>query len=127
MKKFLLFAPILLWLAACGMLATPTPTDSGITGKALIGPICPVVIEGQDCPDRPYQATITVNSLEGRKIVQFQTDEEGNFTVPLAPGEYILHPETPPDKPLPRAEEQRFTVKLGEYTRLNVLYDSGIR
>lgn len=127
MYRIILLAPIVLLMVACGALARPTPTDSGITGQALIGPVCPVVIEGQDCSDHPYQAIITVNSLEGKKIVQFQTDEEGNFYVPLAPGEYILHPESPQDQPLPFAEEQRFTVLPGEYTTLTVLYDSGIR
>jgi hypothetical protein len=127
MYKIILLAPIVLLTVACGTLATPAPTDSGITGQALVGPMCPVMIEGQDCPDQPYQATITVNSLEGGKIVQFQTDEQGNFNVPLPPGEYILHPETPQDMPLPFAEEQRFTVLPGEFTRLIVLYDSGIR
>ena len=127
MNKKILLAPIVLLVLACGLFATPTPTDSGITGKVLLGPVCPVMIEGQDCPDQPYQATLTVNSLEGRKIVQFQSDEEGNFNVPLPPGEYILHPETPEGAPLPYAEEQRFTVLPGEFTRLIVQYDSGIR
>ena len=95
MNKKTLLAPIVLLALACGWFATPTPTDSGIAGKALVGPMCPVMIEGQECPDQPYQATITVNSLDGKKIVQFQTNEQGNFNVPLAPGEYILHPETP--------------------------------
>jgi hypothetical protein len=85
------------------------------------------MFEGQECPDQPYQATITVNSPEGRKIVQFQTDEDGNFTIPLAPGEYILIPEPPEGKPFPFADEQSFVVLPGEYTRLIVLYDSGIR
>jgi hypothetical protein len=127
MNKKILLAPIVLLTLACGLFATPTPTDSGITGKVLVGPMCPVMIEGQECPDQPYQATLTVNNLEGREIVQFQTDEQGNFSVSLAPGEYILHPETPKDAPLPFAEEQRFTVREGVYTRLTVQYDSGIR
>jgi len=127
MNKKILLAPVLLLTLACGLFATPTPNDSGITGKALVGPMCPVVREGEECPDQPLQATITVNNLEGRKIVQFQTDEQGNFKVPLAPGEYILHPEPPEGKPLPFAAEQHFTVKPGEFTRLTVTYDSGIR
>jgi hypothetical protein len=125
--KIFLIAPIVLSLLSCGGLGTLTPTDSGITGQALVGPVCPVVIEEKDCSDQPYQATITVNSLEGGEIVRFQTDEDGNFHVPLPPGKYILHPETPPDMPLPFGEEQRFTVLPGAYTRLIVLYDSGIR
>ena len=127
MNKKILLAPIVLLTLACGLLTTPTPTNSGVTGKALIGPMCPVMIEGQDCPDQPYQATITINNLDGRKVVQLQTDEQGNFNIPLAPGEYILHPETPPGQTFPFAEEQQFTVMPSEYTRLVVTYDSGIR
>lgn len=125
-KKFPLIFFVLLTLA-CGLFTKPAPRDSGITGKVLLGPICPVAIEGQECPDQPYQATLTVRSSDGRRILQFQTDEEGNFTIPLAPGEYILHPETPPGAPLPYADEQQFTVLPSEFTRLTVLYDSGIR
>ena len=127
MNKMILLASIVLLTTACNLQVTPTPVNSGITGKVTVGPMCPVMIEGQDCPDQPYQATITVNNPEGKKIVQFQTDEEGNFKIPLSPGEYILHPETPEGKPLPFAGEQKFTVLPGEFTRINVLYDSGIR
>jgi hypothetical protein len=126
-NKKILLAPIVLISLACDLFATPTPTTSGITGKALVGPMCPVMREGEECPDQPYQATITVNSIEGRRIVQFQTDEQGNFNIPLAPGEYILHPETPEGVPFPFADEQRFVILPGEFTRIIVLYDSGIR
>ena len=127
MKKRILLLPIVLLTLACGLFVTPVPADSGIAGKVLVGPMCPVMIEGQECPDQPYQATLTVKSLDGRQIIQFQTDEQGSFSIPLAPGEYILHPETPDDAPLPYADEQRFIIAPGEYTRLIVQYDSGIR
>ena len=127
MNKKIFLAPIVLLTLACSLFATPMPIDSGITGKVLLGPICPVMIEGQECPNQPYQATITVNSLGNREIIQFQTDEQGNFKVPLAPGNFILHPEPPKGAPFPFATEQQFTVKPGEFTRLTVTYDSGIR
>ena len=127
MDKFFLSVLIVLFLTACGLFAAPIQVESGITGKVLVGPMCPVMIEGQDCPDQPYQATLTVTSLDGRKVAQFETDKDGNFNLPLAPGEYILHPESPQGMPLPFAEEQSFTVSPGEYTRLIVSYDSGIR
>ena len=103
----------------------PTPTDSGIEGQVLIGPICPVVQEGQECPDQPYQATLTVNSREGRKIVQIQTDKDGKFRIPLPPEEYVLHPESP--NVMPFASEQSLTVEAGRFTEIIVNYDSGIR
>jgi len=114
---------MILFLSTCSI--DPTPTDSGIEGQVLIGPMCPVVQEGQECPDQPYQATLTVNRLNGRKIVQFQSDEQGRFKIPLAPGEYILHPESP--NVMQSASEQTFFVEAGKFTQIIVNYDSGIR
>jgi len=120
--KFVLGVLILI-LATCS--TKPQPLDSGIEGRVFIGPMCPVVQVGQECPDQPYQAVLTVNSPEGEKIVQAQTDEEGRFRIPLKPGRYILHPESPNNYPF--ADEQSFTVEEGEYTQVTVNYDSGIR
>ncbi len=103
----------------------PGPTDSGVEGQVLIGPMCPVVQAGQECPDQPYQATLTVNSPTGERIVQVQTGEDGTFRIPLRPGEYILHPESP--NAMPFAQEQPFTVEEGRFTQMTVSYDSGIR
>ncbi len=114
---------MILLLSTCSI--NPAPTDSGIEGQALIGPACPIVQEGQVCPDQPYQATLTVNSLNGGKIAQVQTDEQGRFKIPLAPGQYILHPESP--NTMPHASEQTFVVEAGKFTQIIVNYDSGIR
>jgi hypothetical protein len=121
--KFLIGVLILV-LATCSIYS-PTPRGSGIEGQVLLGPMCPVVQPGQECPDQPYQATLTVNSLNGLQIAQFQTDEQGRFRVPLVPGEYILHPESP--NGLPFAGDQSFIVETGRYTQITVHYDSGIR
>lgn len=121
--KFLVGVLILV-LATCS-LYSPTPRGSGIEGQVLLGPMCPVVQEGQECPDQPYQATLTVKSLDGLQITQFQTDEQGRFQVPLVPGQYILHPESP--NGLPFAGDQSFVVETGKFTQLTVNYDSGIR
>src|SRR5215208_7576976 len=118
--KFLIGVMILV-LATCSIY-NPTPRGSGIEGQVLIGPMCPVVQDGQECPDQPYQATLTVNSPNGVQIVQFQTDDQGRFNVPLVPGEYILHPESP--NGIPSAGQQSFIVQTGQYTQLTINYDS---
>jgi hypothetical protein len=120
----LLIGVMILVLATCSIY-NPTPRGSGIEGQVLLGPACPVAQPGQECPDQPYQATLTVNSLNGVQLVQFQTDEQGRFSVPLVPGQYILHPETPNGSPF--ADDQSFVVDSGRYTHLTVNYDSGIR
>lgn len=123
MKYYILLAVLIFSLAACA--APQTPTDSGVEGQVFVGPMCPVVQEGQECPDQPYQAALTVLSPNGREIVQVQTDEQGRFKIPLAPGEYILHPESP--DVLPFASDQNFVVEAGKFTQVVVNYDSGIR
>jgi hypothetical protein len=121
--KFLIGVLILV-LATCSIYS-PTPRGSGIEGQVLIGPMCPVVQQGQECPDQPYQATLTMFDRNGVQIVQFQSDEQGRFRVALVPGEYILRPESP--NGLPFAGDQSIVVQTGSYTQVTVHYDSGIR
>ena len=121
--KFLIGVSIL--LIATWSFHNPAPRESGIEGQVLTGPMCPVAQQGQACPDQPYQATLTVNSPSGGTIVRFQTDGQGHFRIPLAPGQYILHPESP--NGMPFAADQAIIVGTGQYTQIVVNYDSGIR
>jgi hypothetical protein len=121
--KFLVGVLILV-LATCSIY-NPTPRGSGIQGQVLIGPMCPVIQPGQECPDQPYQTTLMVNNSSGVQIAQVQTDAQGHFKIPLVPGNYILHPQSP--NGVAAAGDQTFTVETGHYTQLSVRYDSGIR
>src|SRR5574338_362666 len=107
MNVKLLIGVMILVLATCS-LYSPTPRGSGIEGQVLLGPMCPVVQPGQECPDQPYQATLTVVDRDGVQIKQFQTDGQGHFSVPLVLGEYTLHPESPSG--IPFAGDQSFIV-----------------
>ncbi|HSB02146.1 MAG TPA: carboxypeptidase-like regulatory domain-containing protein [Anaerolineales bacterium] len=121
--KFLVGVLILV-LATCSIYS-PTPRGSGIEGQVLIGPMCPVAQQGQECPDGPYQATLTVNNPSGVQIVQVKTDAQGRFKIPLVPGNYILHPESPDG--VVSAGDQAVVVETSRFTQLTVHYDSGIR
>lgn len=127
MKLQFITGIMILLLATCSMQpsASANTINTGIEGQVYIGPMCPVIRQGQACPDQPYQATLTVNSLEGRRITQAQTDKQGHFKIQLAPGQYILHPESP--NVMPHASEQTVTVEDGQFTQVVVNYDSGIR
>ncbi len=126
MKSRSLFALVLLFAAACSSMLTPTPSDSGIEGNVTIGPTCPVMQINDPCPDKPYQAILTILTTTDRStVLKFQTDANGQFHVALAPGTYILHPESP--NAMPHAAEIPFTVTGHEFTHLEVSYDSGIR
>ena len=120
MKKLGLFL-LILFLGACSPAAPP---DTGVEGQVWIGPMCPVVREGEPCPDSPYQATLTITKSNGRRVAQVESDADGYFQINLAPGEYILHPEM---DGISHASEQTFAVQDGVFTFLTVNYDSGIR
>ena len=125
---FIAAAATAVLLFACKSAEEAPPVDSGIEGQVLIGPMCPVVQEGTPCPDQPYQATIVVwNADRTKKVRTFETDSEGRFRVPLAPGDYYLEPQPPgvdwPPTPIP----QTVTVPAGRFLQVTVEYDSGIR
>lgn len=129
MKKKILLILILLIVtsaAACSGNSSTT-SESGVEGRVVIGPVCPVIQQGgENCIDRPYPAALTVNDPQGRKIVQVEADEDGLFKIPLEPGNYILVPEAN-GLMVPFALQQPFTVEERKYTQLTIAYDSGIR
>ena len=124
MNRFLLFILSVSLLTACNSTLTPAK-DTGVEGQVLLGPMCPVVRLDQPCPDRPYQSTLIVLNLAGNKIAQIQTDVIGVYRLALLPGDYIMHPESP--NMMPYAQDQPFSVLAGQFTKLDIVYDSGIR
>ena len=128
--SILIYVILLIGLSACNSVfsLTPSPsTTSGIEGYVTEGPTCPgpVPVGGNECRDKPYQATITVLTSEGKQVTQFQTDINGYFRIPLSPGTYILHPES--GNPLPHAAEQTVVVGQDQYIQVTILYDTGMR
>lgn len=103
----------------------PPGMEQGIVGQSLIGPMCPVVREGIECPDNPYPATLVILDVDGRQVVRFDTDAQGRFQVSLEPGTYTLHPEPGPS--IEHAADQQVTVVEGQFSQVTVSYDSGIR
>jgi len=130
-KRNIIYVVVFLFiLSGCAQIVplNPSPTpSSGIVGTVTEGPMCPgpVQVGNNTCPDQPYQTTIKVLNSNNDQVAQFQTDANGNFMVPLAPGTYILHPEA--GNPLPQAADQTVTVTAGQYTQVTIQYDTGMR
>lgn len=98
---------------------------SGIRGRVLLHPACPVQRAGQSCV-RPYETTIAVSSeTSARPVAMVRARADGRFAVQLAAGRYLLVPQA--GRPFPRASPQTVTVRPGRYTSVVVRYDSGIR
>jgi hypothetical protein len=115
---------LVLMLGACG---SAPPANTGVEGVVTIGPTCPVVQVGQDCPDQPYAADLTVANPHGKIIARASADADGRFRIALAPGDYVLEAMAANDSPFPAAATFPFAVQEGIWTRLDPTLDSGIR
>ena len=103
--------------------ATPTPCEiecSGIEGRVVIT-VCPVDAgPPQECYP-PYQATIVVwNADRTEQVLEFTTDEQGQFRVPLSEGEYYIEAQGSWSGPL------LVTVPPDRFVPLKIIYWTGI-
>jgi hypothetical protein len=106
----------------------PVQESSGIDGRVTIGPACPVMVEGEPCPDRPFQAELTLRYLESGDVAAVvASDAEGRFRVELPPGLYIVDPGQPLLVTDPKAEPDTVEVEAGRFSQVVVKFDSGVR
>ena len=113
-------------LASCGSGAASAP-DSGIRGRAVIGPTCPVERVPPDprCADKPLATTIAVLRASDRKrVATTESGKEGRFSVRVRPGRYYLRGAK---NTRPFARTVLVTVRAHHFTRVRLTFDSGIR
>jgi hypothetical protein len=107
----------------------PRTDNPGIFGVALVGPVTPIDRPG--VPNmRPLPgAIITVQPVGGgQEIARVVADKHGRFRLRLAAGTYLIVPLPPvPGVTFPLGRPQTVVVNAKGITRVNVLYDSGIR
>jgi hypothetical protein len=112
-------------LAACGDGAGDGDGASGVRGRALAGPQCPVEMAESPCPDLPWDGTVVATAAVSGETFTASTDADGRFELPLSPGTYVVtidEASTPPT-----AEPQTVTVEEGSFTEIEVFVDTGIR
>jgi len=99
--------------------------SSGIRGRALAGPRCPVVVEGSPCPDLPWQGTVVATATSSGDEFTVDTDAGGGFRLPLVPGEYVLTIRAASSPPF--AKPQTVVVEPGAFVDVVISVDTGIR
>jgi hypothetical protein len=125
MRRAAAFAVVLaIALAACGGDGA-RDTASGIRGRALAGPQCPVEIVGTPCPDEPWQGTVVAIEVQTGDRHTTESDADGRFELALGPGTYELTIAS--DGGPPTAKPQTVVVAAGAVTRVTLLVDTGIR
>lgn len=121
---------VFLGLAACCSAVARTP-DSGLSGRVLAGPTCPVerVPPQPGCAPRPLTAVLRIRRLGSRAAARsVRSQSDGRFRVRLSPGAYTVQalplvgsPFLRPPSPL------RVQVRPGRFTVITITYDTGIR
>ncbi|MGI8617302.1 MAG: carboxypeptidase-like regulatory domain-containing protein [Actinomycetota bacterium] len=125
MKPFaLVLVAVAVTVTSCGGSGAGDGT-SGIRGRALSGPQCPVEVQGSPCPDLPYEGTVIATDTQSGDEFTVETDPQGRFELALEPGTYEVSivSETSP----PSAKLQAATVEPGAFTEIIVSVDTGIR
>ena len=116
--------------------ATPSPPPSGasgIEGRVLVGPTCPVERADSPCPDRPVSVALAIYSAAAANnpVATVTSDADGRFHVELPPGTYTVQrapcDATSPQCAFPRITPVDVTVQLAAFTQVTVQGDTGIR
>jgi len=98
---------------------------SGIRGRVVILPTCPVETDASPCPPKPVATTVVVEPEDG-DIRRIETETDGTFRVDLPPGRYLLSAQPPPGSMLVPVA-QPVTVEAGGYGQVTVVLDSRLR
>ncbi len=103
--------------------------DSGVTGKVLLGPICPGMRIPPDlaCADKGYATTVQVIEKDSIKslFASVKSDEEGNYTVLLPQGKYRI--QALGGQPFPSCAWEEITVEKDTVLTKDLSCDTGIR
>ncbi len=101
---------------------------TGVAGVVLRAPTKPVARPGEDDTAPLAGARIAVNIDGGDRIGVAVSDSAGHFLVELAAGNYILTPLPFSDQPFPvPPAPAHISVKSGQSTTVQFVYDTGIR
>jgi len=100
---------------------------TGVSGRVVVGPQCPIERTDTPCPDAPYDGVvdILVDDPERELIARVRTDAEGFFATALPAGSFIIAVQT--NGVFPVCSEEQVVVAENEVTDISVTCDSGIR
>src|SRR5262249_33275864 len=128
----LVLALLALVVAACGVSGTggaPASTQGMLSGKVVARPTCPVERAEQPCQPAPItHRTVSIENASGKVVASVTTDPQGQFSVALAPGQYVVRVAIVRGQPgLRQLTPGSVTVFAGKTTPITITLDTGIR
>jgi hypothetical protein len=127
--RLLAIAAVLTGIACAGAVAEGS--SSGISGRVVTGPTCPVerVPPAPGCAPRPLAATLRIEGV-GRRNQSWsvRSGHNGRFRISLPASTYTVRALPVGRSPFPRPPSPlRLRVHEGRFTAVTVTYDTGIR
>ncbi len=135
-----LIVGLVLLATACGVATGPgTGLTGTIAGSVMAGPTCPVERVDNPCPDKPVtnrqvnilaasSATANATPQTGNVVASTTTDANGNFSVNVPPGQYVVQVGAGPGMLGQRQETPGdVTVTANQTTTIKIVLDTGIR
>src|SRR3981081_1462147 len=104
---------------------------SGLAGRVLMAPTCPVerVPPKPGCDPRPLLAELSIRRVDAHaQAHKVRSASDGRFHVLLSAGTYMVRALPLGASPFPRPPSpRRVQVRQGAVARVTILYDTGIR
>jgi hypothetical protein len=128
-------ADLPVFLGVRGRAPTPSfrlqrPALTGVAGRILIGPTCPVVTP--NCaPAKAEQGTVRIETAPGSRrgggqfVKRVKSDKHGVFSTTLPAGSYVLVVEKASGYPVPKP--MTVDVEAGVVSEVTLILDTGIR
>ena len=127
MRRVIALVSFMLLMAACVEEPPAGQPQSGLVGRVIMFPTCPVETLSSPCPRKGVQTMVAIESANGERMEQVQTGSDGTFRVALEPGDYLLSAVPPPMAPdlVPRPASAK--VLPGTFVRVTVVLDTRLR
>ncbi|CAG0931428.1 hypothetical protein TFLX_02156 [Thermoflexales bacterium] len=118
-------APVTLFEVNTVSTVAPTPVrqTSGVRLAANIDLKCAEAAQPNAECLRPYSGEFVITTLNGAEVARVMTDDEGQATVDLPPGKYILGVRT--EEIYPLAAPVKVNVLADRYVHISLSLDSG--
>ena len=123
-------APLAMFEVAAEAESTPLPapiveSSSGVYLTAYISPMCAETVQPDTGCVQPYAGEFMITELNGAVVASVVTNNEGQATVELPPGRYILGVKT--ENIYPLAAPVKVNVLANRYVVISFSLDSGLR
>lgn len=118
--------PAFLALFSCLAMAETSPAQTGVEGVITMSPTHGGPIKQGEPDSKPMPNTAFVVRQGDQTIASFETDAQGRFKIPLAPGHYEIVPKDQTRK-FPRIGPFPVDVAAGEMKTVRWDCDSGLR